>query len=162
MCLFYKSESFNIKHNFHVIPFIVPTPLDGGRNYILKSVFCVQTILADRYIHRRELRLVSLESLSSEEIGINFFLFSFFTGSYRGLNFGEKRVNSVDFIHIFQNVWLETRQFCLNLLKFFMKMSLISFLKTKNIVGYFFLIFFQKLWLNISQSSDIFIENSKN
>ena len=55
---------------------IVPTPLEGGgRNYILKWVFFVQSILADRYIHRRELRLVSLESLSSVEYGIkNIFL----------------------------------------------------------------------------------------
>ena len=32
--------------------------------------FFVQSILADRYIHRRELRLVSLESLSCVEYGI--------------------------------------------------------------------------------------------
>ena len=50
--------------------------------------FFGQSILADRYIHRRELRLVSLESLSSVEYKIkNIFQFSFFTGSYRGLNF---------------------------------------------------------------------------
>ena len=50
--------------------------------------FCVQSILADGYIHRRELTLVSLESLSSVEYGIKkFFSFSFFTGSYRGLKF---------------------------------------------------------------------------
>ena len=30
-----------------------------------------------------------------------FFLFSFFTGRYRGLNIRENRVNSVDFIHLF-------------------------------------------------------------
>ena len=54
---------------------IVPTPLEGGRKYILKWIFFVQTILADRYIHRTELRLVSLESLSSVEYGIkNIFL----------------------------------------------------------------------------------------
>ena len=47
----------------------VPTLL-MGRNYILKWVFFVQTIFADRYIHRRELRLVSLESWSSVEYGI--------------------------------------------------------------------------------------------
>ena len=46
---------------------IVPTPLEGGGggggggDYILKWVFFVQSILADRYIHLRELRLVSLE-----------------------------------------------------------------------------------------------------
>ena len=81
---------------------IVPTPLEGGgRNYILKWVFFVQSILADRYIHSRELRLVSLESLSSAEYGIKkIFLFSFLTGRYRGLNFRENRVNSVDFIRL--------------------------------------------------------------
>ena len=54
----------------HTIIF-VPTPLEGGggRNYILNWVF-FQSILADRYIHRRELRMVSLESLSSVEYGI--------------------------------------------------------------------------------------------
>ena len=40
-------------------------PSRGGGT-ILKWFF-VQTILADRYIHRRELRLVSLESLPSVE-----------------------------------------------------------------------------------------------
>ena len=51
----------------------------GGGNYILKWVFFVQSILADRYIHRRELRLVSLESLSSVEYGIKkiFLIFVF-------------------------------------------------------------------------------------
>ena len=54
-------------------------PSWGGRNYILKWVFFVQSILADRYIHRREFRLVSLESLSSVEYGIknNIFIFDF-------------------------------------------------------------------------------------
>ena len=39
--------------------------------------FFVQSILADRYIHRRELRLVSLESLSSVEYGIKKILLIF-------------------------------------------------------------------------------------
>ena len=67
---------------------IVPTSLEGGGT-IYSNGFFVQTNFADRYIHRRELRLVSLESSSSVEYGIGkfFFLFSFFTGSYRGLNF---------------------------------------------------------------------------
>ena len=51
----------------------------GGGNYILKWVFLL-SILADRYIHRRELRLVSLKSLSSVEYGIKtiFFIFVFY------------------------------------------------------------------------------------
>ena len=44
----------------------------------------VQTILTDRYIQRRELRLVSLESSSSVKYGMRkIFLFSSFAGSYR-------------------------------------------------------------------------------
>ena len=54
----------------HELKIIVPTPIEGGRNYILNWVFFDQSILADRYIHRRELRLVSLENLSSVEYGI--------------------------------------------------------------------------------------------
>ena len=52
--------------------FFVPNPLEGGGGGELytQMVFFVQTILADPYIHRRELRLVSLESLSSVEYGI--------------------------------------------------------------------------------------------
>ena len=34
---------------------ICSDPTCGGRNYILKWVFFVQKILADRYIHRREM-----------------------------------------------------------------------------------------------------------
>ena len=45
-------------------------PSWGGRNYILKWFFFVPWNFADRYIHRRELRLVSLESSSSVEYGI--------------------------------------------------------------------------------------------
>ena len=48
-------------------------PLLRRELYILKWVFFVQTIMADRYIHRTELRLVSLESLSKVEHGIFFF-----------------------------------------------------------------------------------------
>ena len=39
----------------------------------------------DRYIHRRELPLLSLKSLSSVGHGIKCFLFSLITGIYRGL-----------------------------------------------------------------------------
>ena len=42
----------------------------GGGGTIYSNGFFVQSILADRYIHRRELRLASLESLSSVEYGI--------------------------------------------------------------------------------------------
>ena len=57
---------------------------------MLKWMF-FQTIFADQYIQRRELRLVSLESSTCIENGTKkIFLFPFFTGSYRGLNFLKK------------------------------------------------------------------------
>ena len=48
-----------------------------GEELYTQMGFFVQSILADRYIHRRELTLVSLESLSSVEYGIKK-IFSFF------------------------------------------------------------------------------------
>ena len=59
--------------------FIVPTPLKGGGGSIYSTGFFVPSIWADRYIHRRELRLVSLESLSSVKYGIKkiFWIFVF-------------------------------------------------------------------------------------
>ena len=51
----------------------VPTHLEGGgeegEELYTQMHFFVQSVLAVRYIHRRELRLVSLESLSSVEYG---------------------------------------------------------------------------------------------
>ena len=57
--------------------------MEGGTIY--SNGFFVKTILADRYIHRRELRLVSSESSSSVEYRIKkiFFVFRFF---YRELS----------------------------------------------------------------------------
>ena len=79
----------------------------GGTIYSTGFIF-VQSILADRYIHHRELRLVSLKSFSSVEYGIKkIFWFSFLTGRYRGLNFRENRVNSVDFIHLFSEFFIK-------------------------------------------------------
>ena len=59
---------------------IVPTPLEGGGTIYSTGFFFVQSIFADRYIHRRELRLVSLESSSSVEYGIKniFPIFNFY------------------------------------------------------------------------------------
>ena len=61
------------------IMIFVPTPLEGGGGTIYSNGFFVHSILADRYNHRRELRLVSLESLSSVEYGIKkiFLIFVF-------------------------------------------------------------------------------------
>ena len=50
--------------------FFVPTPLEGGGTIYSTGFFFVQSILADRYIHRRELRLVSSESFFGVKYGI--------------------------------------------------------------------------------------------
>ena len=63
-------------------------PICGGRIYILKWVFFVQSILADRYIHRREIRVVSFINSTSVEFEIKFFSeFLYLSRSYRGLKF---------------------------------------------------------------------------
>ena len=90
------------------------------------------------------MRLVSLESLSSVEYGIKKVLwFSFFKGSYRGLNIWENRVNAVDFIHIFRNFLLKFSQFRQNLVRFYKKVLLILFSNTSD--GYFWLFFLLKI-----------------
>ena len=110
----------------------------GGGTIYSNGFFFVQSILADRYIHCRKLRLVSLESLSSVEYGIKkIFLFSFLTRRYRDLNFRENRVNSVDFIHLFSEFLTKILPILIKFNKFFKKLLLISRLKTKYIVGYF-------------------------
>ena len=66
--------------HYFIDKLIVPNPLEGGGEELHTQVaFFVQTILADWYIHRTELRLVSLESLSSAEYGIkkDFLIFVF-------------------------------------------------------------------------------------
>ena len=114
--------------------------------------FFVQTIFADRYIHRRELRLVSLESSSNIEYRSKKISFGFVF--YRELSrFKFRRVNSFVFIHIFRNFCLNFCQFCKDLLKFLILVLLILFLKTKSIVDCFDLIFCQKFGLNISKFS---------
>ena len=61
----------------NLIRLIVPTPVEGGGTIYSTGFFFVQSILADRYINRRELRLVSLESLSSVEYRIKKIFFKF-------------------------------------------------------------------------------------
>ena len=56
--------------------------LTCGGGTIYSNDFFVHPILADQYIHRRELRLISLEIPSSVEYGIIFFYFRFIQ-SYR-------------------------------------------------------------------------------
>ena len=81
-----------------------------------------------------------------------FFWFSNFTGSYRGLNFWENRVNSVAFIHIFRNF----RQFSTKILPILIKIVnsfknvfLILFLNIKIFSATFIYNFCQKICLNI-------------
>ena len=81
---------------------IVPTLLREEELY-------TQMGFTDRYIYRRELGLVSLESSSSVENGIKkIFLFCFLQGVIQVYTSEKIRVNSVVFIHIFQYF----RQFC--------------------------------------------------
>ena len=72
-------------HNYVIYHFytniIVPTPLVGGGGTIYSNgFFFVPWILADRYIHRREMCVVSLKSSSSVEFEIKkiFLNFDFF------------------------------------------------------------------------------------
>ena len=53
-----------------IFAIFVPTLLRGEELYTQLGFFFVPWIFASRYIHRRELRLVSLESSSSVEYGI--------------------------------------------------------------------------------------------
>ena len=48
----------------------VPIPLVGGGTIYSNGFFFVQTILADRYIYRREMLVVSLKNSSSVEFEI--------------------------------------------------------------------------------------------
>ena len=73
--MFFKTDYCN-----NCLSFLFRPLLRGGELYTQMGFF-VQTILADRYIPRRELRLVSLESLSSVEYRIKkFFEFRFLQG----------------------------------------------------------------------------------
>ena len=56
---------------------IVPTPLGGGGTIYSNVFFFVHSILADRYIHRREMLVVSLKSSSSVEFKIKKIFFNF-------------------------------------------------------------------------------------
>ena len=76
-------------------------PTCGGRNYILKWFF-VQTILAERYINRREMWVVSLKSSFSVNFGIKEILFwisFFFRGVIEVWSFLWTRDVWQDFVH---------------------------------------------------------------
>ena len=61
-------------------------------------------------------------------------------------------MNSVDFIHIFRNFFTNISPILLKFVTIFQE-SVVDFIfKDKNIVGYFYLTFVGKFWLNISQN----------
>ena len=106
----YRKKTVN---SGHCCPDLLFRPSWGGRNYILKWVFFVPWIFAARYIHRRELRLVSLESSSSVEYGIKkIFFFVFYRELSRFKVLRKEEWFHVVFIHIFRNFCLNFRQFC--------------------------------------------------
>ena len=57
--------------------FIVPSPFVGEELYTQMGFFIVQSILADRYIHRREMWVVSLESWSRVEFKNKYIIYFF-------------------------------------------------------------------------------------
>ena len=78
----WKLCSLNILVTWERNIFSDPSWGGGGEELHTQMGFFVQTFFADRYIHRRELWLVSLESLSSLEYGIDkiFLIFRFLEG----------------------------------------------------------------------------------
>ena len=87
---------------------IVPTHFVEGseQTAIYSSGFFVQSVLADRYIHRRELRLVSLEGLSSAEYGIKKIILIFvFHRVLSRFKFWENRVNSGEILITFSEIF---------------------------------------------------------
>ena len=96
----------------------------GGGNYIIKRVFFVQSILADRYIHRREMWVVSLKSWSSVKIKIKniFLIFVFFRGVSEDWIF----VWTTGFLFTFSVIFLQIKLFSIKIyfkLKFLAKMN---------------------------------------
>ena len=89
-------------------------PLEGGGTIYSNGFSFVPWIFAARYINRRELRLVSLESSSSVEYGIKkiFLIFVFYRELSRFKLLRKEEWIHVVFIHIFRNFCLNFRQFC--------------------------------------------------
>ena len=93
--------------------FIVPTP-HVGSNYILKWFLFVQTILADRYIHRREKWVVSLKSSSSVQFEVKK-LISFFFEDFSRFKFSCEHGISSSLLFTFRVIFVElTIFFCEN------------------------------------------------
>ena len=114
-CKFYK---INFKHLILYFCWVTACycsdPLEGGGTIYSTGFFFVPWIFAARYIHRRELRLVSLESSSSVEYGIKkiFLIFDFYRELSRFKVLRKEEWIHVVFIHIFRNFCLNFRQFC--------------------------------------------------
>ena len=89
-------------------------PTCGGRNYILKWVFFffVQWILADRYIRRREMWVVSLKSWSSVEFKSKkiFLNFVFFRGVIEDWSF-VWTMGSLAWLFTFSTIFFKLRSF---------------------------------------------------
>ena len=102
------------KRNMMHLEFNCSDPLEGGGTIYSTGFFFVPWIFAARYIHRRELRLVSLESSSSVEYGIKkiFLIFVFYRELSRLKLLRKEEWIHVVFIHIFRNFCLNFRQFC--------------------------------------------------
>ena len=97
--MFYELITHMNAHDKHETEnhIIVPTPLEGGET--MYSVFLNQFC---RSIYSSRVETGITRKLVQRRIGIKkIFWFSFLTGRYRGLNFRENRVNSIDFIHLF-------------------------------------------------------------
>ena len=113
--LFIKlTSAWNYTSICHYICSVFRRLLRGEELYTQTGFFFVQSIFADRYIHRRELRLVSLESSFSVEYGIKkiFLIFVFYRELSRFKLLRKVEGIHVIFIHIFRNFCLNFRQFC--------------------------------------------------
>ena len=118
--------------------------------------FFVQTILAGRYIHHRELRLVSLESLSSVEYrNKKIFLVFVFYRELSRFKFWENRVNSGEILFTFCGIFDKNFANFAKIRYFFRKCRWFLFVKTEKTCRLFLLIICQKLWLNISKLKPI-------
>ena len=97
----------------------------GGRNCILNWVFFVQSILADRYVHRRELWAVSLKSPSSIKYGIEkiFSIFVFYRELSRFKIFVNIRLFLFTISVIFAKIW---HNFA-NMIQYKLKYSTVEF-----------------------------------
>ena len=117
--------------------------------------FFADRIFADRYIHRRELRLVSSESSSSVEYGIKkiFLIFAFYRELSR-FKLLRKLVNSHCFYSYFPEFLPKFSPILLKFVKIF-KNSVVDFIFKDKQALLIVLIKFcgQKFWINISKFS---------